>query len=188
MRQESGKETSWSMRMPSASIPRTSEEEAMKRRMPFSGRLLRVLGAIGLLSVASILPASATAATGEGRAEPRFHGLCLPDARHGRGGDHSNADLCRDEQHAGRAGGRGDQPAHVAERVGFPGAVDGRHPSRRGTGPDADLPHYPRQPGGRVRADPLRDQRTRNFSRYGQLHRRWSARPLRRSEEGARPE
>jgi hypothetical protein len=36
----------------------------MKRRMPLSGRLLRVLGAIGLLSVASILPASATAATG----------------------------------------------------------------------------------------------------------------------------
>jgi uncharacterized membrane protein len=36
----------------------------MKRRLQFSGRLLLVLGAVGLLSMASLLQASATTATG----------------------------------------------------------------------------------------------------------------------------
>jgi uncharacterized protein (DUF58 family) len=52
----------------------------MKRRMPFSGRLLRVLGAIGLLSLAGILQASATTATGSQNPDFTVFVSLTPDA------------------------------------------------------------------------------------------------------------
>jgi hypothetical protein len=51
----------------------------MKRRIPFSGRLLRALGALGLLIAVAAAPALATSATGSQNPEVTVYVALTPD-------------------------------------------------------------------------------------------------------------